>query len=224
MNMKKLILSSIACLMAVSLIEAQEMKSVFIQMPDSLSRVLTKINREDCVDFLASGMKAEVTNRFNLSSELKKLTADYLLLQETPQCTVEMKLLPVNDSTRVVCVVRTITTPAADSSVAFFTTDWQPLPLTDYFLSPSADEFYLPTDSLVADSPAADTLSALRKEADITFLRFGLSADDLTLTATYTTPDYMGRESATRLKAYLRKEPIRYRWSEGMFRGDYSVY
>lgn len=219
MNMKKLILSSIACLMAVSLIEAQEMKSVFIQMPDSLSRVLTKINREDCVDFLASGMKAEVTNRFNLSSELKRLTADYLLLQETPQCTVEMKLLPVNDSTRVVCVVRTIATPVADSSVSFFTTDWQPLPLTDYFLSPSADEFYLPTDSLVAD-----TLSALRKEADITFLRFGLSADDLTLTATYTTPDYMGRESAARLKAYLRKEPIRYRWSEGMFRGDYSVY
>ncbi len=211
--------------MAVSLIEAQEMKSVFIRMPDSLSRVLTKINREDCVDFLASNMKAEVTNRFNLSSELRKLTADYLLLQETPQCTVEMKLLPVNDSTRVVCVVRTIATPVPDSSVAFFTTDWEPLPLTDRFQSPSADDFYLPTDSLPTDSLGIDSLttdelSSLRKEADITFMRFNLSADDLTLTATYTTPDYMGSESAARLKAYLRKEPIRYRWSEGVFRRE----
>ena len=220
MNMKKLILSSICCLMAVSLIEAQEMKSIFIRMPDSLSCVLTKINREDCVDFLASNMKAEVTNRFNLSSELRKLTADYLLLQETPQCTVEMKLLPVNDSTRVVCVVRTIATPVPDSSVAFFTTDWKPLPLTDRFRSPSADDFYLPTDSLGVDSLTTDELSSLRKEADIVFMRFNLSADDLTLTATYTTPDYMSPESAARLKAYLRKEPIRYRWSEGMFRRE----
>lgn len=210
--MKKLILTSIFCLTTVCLTQAQEMKSVFIQMPDSLSRILTKINREDCVDFLASNMKAEVTNRFNMPSELKTLTADYLLLQETPQCTVEMKLLPVNDSTRVVCAIRTLGSSVTDSSVAFFTTDWQPLPTGDFFHYPTADEFYLHTDSL-----AADTLATLRKEADITFLRLALSPDDLTLSVTYTTPAYLTRETADKLKVYLRKAPVRFRWSEGKF-------
>lgn len=32
----------------------------FIAMPDSVAPLLTKVNREDCVDFLASNMKAEV--------------------------------------------------------------------------------------------------------------------------------------------------------------------
>ena len=36
--------------------------------------LLTKVNREDCVDFLASNMKAEVKNRFGKVSELKRLT------------------------------------------------------------------------------------------------------------------------------------------------------
>ena len=49
---------------------AQDMKTLFIAMPDSVAPLLTKVNREDCVDFLASNMKAEVKNRFGKVSEL----------------------------------------------------------------------------------------------------------------------------------------------------------
>ena len=42
---------------------AQDMKSVFVSMPDSVAPLLTKVNKEDCVDFLAYDMKAEVKNR-----------------------------------------------------------------------------------------------------------------------------------------------------------------
>ena len=62
---------------------AQDMKTLFIAMPDSVAPLLTKVNREDCVDFLASNMKAEVKNRFGKVSELKRLTDDYLFLQTT---------------------------------------------------------------------------------------------------------------------------------------------
>lgn len=30
---------------------AQDMKTLFIAMPDSVAPLLTKVNREDCVDF-----------------------------------------------------------------------------------------------------------------------------------------------------------------------------
>lgn len=36
------------------------MKSLFVALPDSLSPLLTKVNRADFGDFLASNMKAEV--------------------------------------------------------------------------------------------------------------------------------------------------------------------
>ena len=40
-------------LCSVLTLQAQDIKSVFIALPDSLSPLLTKVNREDFGDFLA---------------------------------------------------------------------------------------------------------------------------------------------------------------------------
>lgn len=114
------------CLCTVTA-SAQDMKSVFVNMPDSIAPLLTKINREDCVDFLASDMKAQVKNRFDKQSELKSLTDDYLLMQVTDVSTWEMKLLPINDSIKVICVIKTLCASVCDSEIHFYTTGWQEL-------------------------------------------------------------------------------------------------
>ena len=56
--------------------QAQDMKSLFVALPDSLSPLLTEVNRADFGDFLASNMKAQVKNRFGNTSEMLKLTDD----------------------------------------------------------------------------------------------------------------------------------------------------
>lgn len=58
-NMKKLI-SILIGIASVVGVQAQDMKALFVSMPDSIAPLLTKVNREDCIDFLASNMKAEV--------------------------------------------------------------------------------------------------------------------------------------------------------------------
>lgn len=120
---------------------AQDMKTLFIAMPDSVAPLLTKVNREDCVDFTASNMKAEVKNRFGKVSELKRLTDDYLFLQTTGSSSMEMKLLPLNDSVKVICVVNTVCGPACDSEVRFYNTDWQQLAKEDFIQLPSVGAF-----------------------------------------------------------------------------------
>lgn len=213
LDMKKKIIGLIACILWTGWSQAQEMKEVFVDMPDSLSGVLTKVNRADCADFLASDMKAQVTNRYNRQSELKILTKDYLFLQVTPQVSWEMKLLPVNDTTKVVCLIRSVCAPVCDSKVEFYTADWKPLSESGYLLQPTADAFFLPTDSLHADS-----LAVLRKEADLTFLKASLSPDDTSLSYTYTTMDFVRKETAEKLRPYLRPMPLRYEWKEGAFK------
>ena len=39
-------------------------KTLFVNMPDSLSPLLTKVNREDCIDFLESKMKSASRESF----------------------------------------------------------------------------------------------------------------------------------------------------------------
>lgn len=93
-------------------LQAQEAKTCFKNMPDSICPLLSAVNRADFIDFLESKMKAEVTNSFGGKSEMTELAPDYIHVKMTPQSSWQMKLLPVNDSTKVVCVVSTVCAPA----------------------------------------------------------------------------------------------------------------
>ena len=201
------------CILSISSAFAQDMKSFFISMPDSIAPLLTKVNKEDCVDFLAYNMKAEVKNRFGGATELKVLTDDYLFLQTTANSNMEMKLLPVNDSTKVVCMIKTVCSSACDSEVHFYSSDWkQKLMTTDYLSKPEGDMFFLPVDS------SDEEYALIRKEANIHLLKASLSKEDVSLTFIYTTTDYLNKENKEKLEPYLRKEPVVLKWQEGKFR------
>ena len=202
-----------ACMFCVMSVMAQNMKSVFVAMPDSVTPLLTKVNREDCIDFLDSNMKAVVKNRFGNVAEMKVLTDDYVLMQTSEVGTLEMKLLPLADSTKVICMVKTVNVPVADSSVRFYTSDWsQQLDIKEFLQLPSMDAFFLPNDSL------KDEAILTRKKADMHLMKAQLSKEDTSLIFTYTTPDYLNEEDREKLLPHLRKEPIILRWQDGKFR------
>ena len=143
--MKRLYLIYILCMCCWLGGRAQELRSLFVAMPDSVLPLLTKTNRMDCIDFLDSNMKAEVKNRFNNTSELKVLTKDYLELQLTSQSSVEMKLLPMNDSVKVVCMVHTVCGPVCDSEITFYDTQWKQLPSKNFITLPDSSSFRMGT-------------------------------------------------------------------------------
>ena len=210
--MKKILL--LILMICTCSLQAQDMKSLFIAMPDSLAPLLTKVNKEDFGDFLASNMKAEVKNRLGKNSEMLKLTADYLDLKMSESSEVQMKLLPVNDSVNVVCVVHTYKGPAADSNIRFYSTQWEELPLSSYLTLPKEDAFYK-TPVAEADQ---ETYYNLRKQADMYLFVAKLSEKDNTLLYSYTTPDYLDKDTAEKLKPFLNAEPLKYIWTgEGRF-------
>ena len=203
----------VVCMFCVMSVVAQEMRTVFVAMPDSVTPLLTKVNREDCIDFLDSNMKAIVKNRFGKAAEMKMLTSDYVQMQISEASTLEMKLLPVNDSTKVVCMVKTVCASACDSSIRFYTSDWsKELAAKDFLQVPSGNDFFLPNDS------PTDEDAITRKKADMHLMKASLSKEDTSLTFIYTTPDHLNKEDREKMLPLLKKEPIVLRWSEGKFR------
>ena len=128
--MKKLIISLLLLPLALA-VSAQEARTLFTHMPDSLCPLLSAVNRADCIDFLDSKMRAQVTNTFGGKSEMTILTPDYIRMQLTSRNTWQMKVLPLTDSTRVICTVSTAYAPAPDSHIRFYDIDWHPLPTAD---------------------------------------------------------------------------------------------
>jgi len=111
--------------------EILTLKDVFRQMPDSLMPYLSENNRLDFIDFLDSGMKAEVRNRLNGTSEMTALTDDSLSIRLSNALRMDILLLtPVEmiDSCRqVVCVVETYGTDflSLESQTSFYTPQWK---------------------------------------------------------------------------------------------------
>ena len=191
--------------------QAQEAKTLFINVPDSLCPLLTKVNREDCIDFLSSKMKAQVENRFGQKSEMTDLSKDYIRMQMTPETSWQMKVLALNDTTNVICTVATACAPACDSSIRFYTTDWKPLTADSFITLPVMNDFLL-----TPDSTAIYEFDEASRSADILLMKVDMNKENTELAVTLATTDYMSKETAEKLKPFLRR-PIVYQWKNGAF-------
>ena len=139
------------------------MRDVLRTMPDSVVPYLTENNRLDMIDFVESNMESVVTNALGGKSQMQQLTDQYLSIQLNESSTIAMRLLdvpaPVDSLNQILCVVRTYGSDIRESTVAFYSLAWRPLPQASYFSQP-AEMF---TATLAADEP---TLT-LRQETPI---------------------------------------------------------
>lgn len=112
---------------------AQEIRDVFKQMPDSLMPYLSANNRLDFIDFLDSGMKAEVTNKTGGTSEMTALTDDSLSIRMSDALRVDILLMtldkPVDSISQVIVFVETFLADSiyGESVCKTFSIDWQPI-------------------------------------------------------------------------------------------------
>ncbi|WP_321518005.1 DUF3256 family protein [uncultured Bacteroides sp.] len=208
--MKKIVLLCFLMTCVISL-HAQDAKSVFINIPDSLCPLLTKVNREDFADFLESKMKAQVKNKMDKMSEMKVLTKDYVSLQTTSLSNFQMKLLQLNDTTKIICVINTVCGPVCDSRISFYTTQWKELPSKDYIDMPGMESFFITPESakLAAYNDA-------RASLDFYLLKSDLSKDSNELVFTFTSPQNLDESLAKALEPFLKKELV-YVWKDGRF-------
>lgn len=206
-NMRLILLFSILISLSAG---AQDINSIFISMPDSLSPLFTKVNRQDFADFLSSGMKAVVRNRFGGNSEMVRLTDNYLKLKTTASSSEEMKLLPLNDTVNVVCVVKTFSGPAEDSQLSFYSTDWKALPLKNFISLPAHGDFYRTTNDSI------NTVSKEEFSEAMFIMKAELSDKDNSIVFKCNTVEVMSKESADIMRPYTVDSLI-YKWKNGEF-------
>lgn len=209
--MKRLIFSILICVLAVG-VKGQEMEALFVSMPDKNIPQLEDAWRKDLIDLYKSGKEARLKNTMNGFSTLKNLTSDYLLLQATERSTVEMKLLPLVNNTNVICMVKTVNGPVPDSEIKFYTTEWEPLPASDLF-TPVSFDWFIKEDVDKNSTAFLDATSRL----DMDLIQYNLSPDNLTLTATYTTPLYLSKEDRKIVTPFIKDSPKVYTWEKYHF-------
>lgn len=140
--MKKTTILAVALALAISATARNQqdtvtttIANVFREMPDSLLPSLTKNNRLDLLDFIASKMEADVKNRFDEHTRLPMMNDKYLKLEISPSSVIEMRLLPVatpiDSSNVVVCMAETVGGDEGESTVEIYSRKWRRLRTVD---------------------------------------------------------------------------------------------
>lgn len=194
------------------IVKAQDVATLFANMPDEYIPHLESAWRKDLIDLYNTGKPATLQNTMNGNSSLLNLTENYLILQSTERSTVEIKLLPLINNTNIVCMVTTINAPVADSRIAFFTTEWQLLKSDDLF-TPVKSDWFIKDDSDKSSDSFKDAVSRL----DMELIKYNLSPENLTLTATYMTPSYLNSEDRQKLTPFLKETPKLFTWDNSRF-------
>lgn len=123
-------------------VEAQvKMRDVIRQMPDTLVPYLKQNARLDFIDFMDSGMKAEVSNDLGGKSQLTELTDDYASITLNSASQIQLRLLDVNetidDARQIICMVRTFGDDIRESTIGFYSVQWRQLPSDNRIALPS---------------------------------------------------------------------------------------
>lgn len=199
------------CLLgALCSVYAQNMHDLIKEMPDSVMPLLTRNNRLDMIDYLDSHMKAEISNRFGGKSEMIVIKNDYVDIKLSDRSDVAFKLLPFGDD-NIICMVHTCQSVADDSRIKFFSTQWRQLPEESFFSQPSADDFFLRSDTLTDVE-----YQNLRNKIDVIFMKFDFVDNSTDIVLTFTTPLYMNEDDRKKILPCL-KEQIRMKWNGTRF-------
>lgn len=193
----------------VGVVRSEDLRSLFINMPDSIMPALTKSERMDFLDYMDSNMKARVQNKLGGESEMIALMDNMLSVKTSQSGQLDMALFKKKDGKIIICIIRTVTAGYPDSRIAFYTEGWKPVPLKELIELPQLDD-YLTKEALKADS-----LDYFKKQS---MLRLqSVTPVDGALEFRYTSLDYIG-EDAVRYKAWLKPEPLRYIWNGKRFK------
>lgn len=185
------------------------MREWFVAMPNAVLPLLTTNNKLDFIDYYDAKMEAIATNMLDGTSRMDTLTEDFISIQYTNSTKVEMKLLPMNDTTDIICMVTTAKANVKDSRIAFFDAEWRAIDVTTCFDEPRPEDFRT-TEHSDSAQWAWDKMSTF-------FRTYHLSAEKTDLQCRITTLDHLSKEDRVEVAPYVRREPLTYRWINGTF-------
>ena len=188
---------------------AQSVRTHFLNMPDSITPLLTSVNKADFLDFMDSKMQAKVKNRLDGNSIMKELTKDYLFIQMSASSSFEIKILP-HETSPLLAVVETVSAPVKNSFIKFYDTDWNLLSTEKFFTFPTLNSF-------IIESIEEDLFKELVQLVDVGFFELNLCPESTVLEVRLTSIDYLNKEQIEKFRDSV-VPCLEYAWDNQVFK------
>lgn len=135
------------------------MAQSFIDMPESVTPYITPEMREDMVDYFAVGSKKGVENLLTGESAVEEITdCSFTIRLASDKSVLSVRKYFTSKNDSIYVAIETVSTPAPDSSIRFFDSQWNMVESGKLFAFPKVKEFFGKPDSKKEKS-AADRIN-----------------------------------------------------------------
>ena len=214
--MRKLIILFAFLLSGLYLSAQDNINSVILSLPNDVVYGLDA-SQKDLLIATGTSDTAAVTISSNLYSSIRRtaITDSYISLQTSEAGTTQIKLLPLVNNSKIICVVKTVCGDFCDSRIRFYTTDWKPIEGSDLFPRMSID-WFIKDD---ADRSSDDFKNAIAV-LDMNPMKIYLSPDTDIATIEYNIKRYLSEGDYELLRPFLKDEPKTLIWDKVSFKAE----
>ncbi len=207
--MKKIIFTILFTMLVTLSISAQEIGGVVLSIPENIIFGLETAQK----DLLTSNPKdtTRITIDRGTLGVVKRLSisTDFISLQTSEAGTTQIKLLPLINDSKIICVVKTACGKICDSQIEFYTTKWLPISQADLFPKKNKD-WFIKVDADRNSQEFKNAYAAL----DMNPMKMSLSGTDTSITLTYDIKKYLSEDDYKKIQPFLIVEPKVFTWDK----------
>jgi hypothetical protein len=177
---------------------AKSMSDVWLSMPDSIVGYLDKGKRMEFLDYLGMQSKSKVKNSLEGNSAITSLTNNYIKMLLNESSILQIKLLPTESNDSVICLIKTLKCPGAESEIYLYTQTWKKI-----------KDLSFPLDSLMErpDTMSLDNFIRIKGLIDPIMVEANLSEVDNSLQLQLSMPD-VSKEDKNEILSILQQRKL----------------
>lgn len=210
--MNKLVTTLLLSFALTASVLAQDINKVFKDMPRDIIYGLSPELNEMLLDSPKDTSKFVATAVYE-NIKRKALNSEFIALQTSKAGMTEIKLLPLINESKIICVVQTVSGVITDSRISFYTDKWEPVDGSD--LLPKRDvNWFLKEDVDKSSEKYAHAISSLIMSP----MKYTLSPDEAILTVEFDPKGFLSKEDYKNLEPFLKQEPKVLKWDKVRFK------
>lgn len=210
--MNKLVTTLFLSFALTATVFAQDINKVFKDMPRDIIYGLNPELNEMLLDSPKDTTKFVATVVYE-SIKRKAFNSEFIALQTSKAGMTEIKLLPLINESKIICVVQTVSGVVTDSRISFYTDKWEPVDGSD--LLPKRDvNWFLKEDVDKSSEKYAHAISSLIMNP----MKYTLSPDEAILTVEFDPKGFLSNEDYKNLEPFLKQEPKVLKWDKVRFK------
>ena len=215
-EMRKIFLLLTMAIGAASLNAQERMDSLLRSMPETMAPYLSAAQRDELSKFTSLGDTIKVKNSLNGFTSIDSISNDFARISLNEGTELQIRLFnEAQTGSKVVCVIKTIKKPVAESAMRFYDTKWKVIK-SNFGLPTFTDRVYtMATLTQRPDTMTEDRFKDLQNCIDPFITNADMSAHDGTITYNLSIPfNIHGKKEE--IKAILRQKT--FKWNGEVFK------